>query len=167
MLVQESFSEFLGMLSACSKRLDGSTWPQSWDKVYCHYNWAQILSPLMGVKASCEVGLKSTQAWGCPCSIKCLFLRHIVSFYLFSPPSSYSPFSYWLFHFFKIGEIFVCIRLHSSSLGWKAGLRSRPEIGWDYSQLQHRVLSPTFLFEYSLWEITPQVVRYYILTQYS
>jgi hypothetical protein len=34
---------------------------------------AQILSTMTGVKASNEVGLQSTQAWGCPCSIICLF----------------------------------------------------------------------------------------------
>jgi hypothetical protein len=35
----------------------------------------QTLSPLMGVRASYEVGLKSAQAWGCPFFIKCL--RHM------------------------------------------------------------------------------------------
>ncbi len=34
---------------------------------------AQILSSLTGVKVSYEVGYKSTQEWGCPFSIKCLF----------------------------------------------------------------------------------------------
>jgi hypothetical protein len=34
---------------------------------------SDILSPLTGVKVSYEVGFMSTQAWGCPFSIKCLF----------------------------------------------------------------------------------------------
>jgi hypothetical protein len=45
-------------------------------------------------KAGYEVGLKSIQAWGCPCSIKCLFLD------IKSAPTLPSfPFSYWLFLF--------------------------------------------------------------------
>jgi hypothetical protein len=36
-------------------------------------NRAQIVSPLTGGKVGYGVGLKSSQAWGCACSIKCLF----------------------------------------------------------------------------------------------
>ncbi len=36
-------------------------------------SWAQIHSHFMGVKSRYSVGLKSAQALGCPCSVKCLF----------------------------------------------------------------------------------------------
>ena len=41
----------------------------------CHLQYrAQILNPLMGSKSQLyEVGLKSTQPWGCPSSIKYIF----------------------------------------------------------------------------------------------
>ncbi len=41
-------------------------------RVFTEPPWAEILSPLTGVKVSYEVGLKLTQGLGCPCSIKCL-----------------------------------------------------------------------------------------------
>jgi hypothetical protein len=75
----------------------------------------------MGFKASYEVGSKSTQAWGGPCSIKCI-LEDIksaptpsLSFLVLSPFLLVVP----LFYKWKY------IRRHWSSLGRKAGLRSR------------------------------------------
>ncbi len=52
------------------------------------------------------VGLKLAQAWGCPCSIKCLFKDIRSHSFPPPPPSPYSPFSYWLF--WKLADRHKC-----------------------------------------------------------
>ncbi len=110
----------------------------------------------MRVKGSYGVGLKSAQAWGCPCSIKCL-LKDIrsaltLSLSLFCTCVYIKPF--WkLADRYKcaqpIGDIFptsplpFVLGVHSWLWSWL----------WDtvsYSQLRHRVPYTMFFFEYSL-----------------
>jgi hypothetical protein len=74
---------------------------------------AQILNPLTGVQVSCEVGLKSTQAWGCPCSMhKIPILRSKVS----QPPFPFPlprTFTYPIVCFIFLGKrssTFVVVR---------------------------------------------------------
>jgi hypothetical protein len=89
----------------------GLPYVQQADALLSEPRRTQILSPLTGVKASYEVGLKSTQPVGTHAPI--YILRHKVSSQPYvSPPSSYSPFSYWMFHFWIIGEPgFVVVRV--------------------------------------------------------
>ncbi len=96
------------------------------------------------------MGWKSTQAWGCPCSIKRLFIL-------------YYPFSYW--HKNPVMEISSQIQMcptkrrdlhHSIPFPWggKLDFGVHYEIRWGYSPFQYRVLHHTILFEYSLWSFT-------------
>ncbi len=77
----------------CQHTPDNWSWeevcPEKSDSCYYKKYYAKILSPLMGAKASYEVGLKSRHARGCPCPTKMSILRHKVSFQPF-PPSSYA-----------------------------------------------------------------------------
>jgi hypothetical protein len=66
--------------------------------------------------------LKSTQAWGCRCSI----LRHKFSSHTFSPPSTYSPF-YILVVPFIIRETFGGIRRRRWGGKLDFGASMRPE----------------------------------------
>ncbi len=72
--------------------------------------------------------------------------------------SSYSPFSYCLFHFTIIGETFVSIRSR-----WAGNLEIRLPSRLRYGEVivsKHSVPYPTFLFEYSLLDVKVVLQRF-------
>jgi hypothetical protein len=111
---------------------------------------SKFLALVTEVKSSYEVGLKSTQTWGCLmclCSIKCLF-KHIESAHtpfstLLLLPRNL-PFSIGCFVFNNWGNI----HRNSSSLDWgeKLDFGVDSEIRLGYNKLEHRVPYPMFFF---------------------
>jgi hypothetical protein len=92
-------------------------------------------------------------------------LRHIVKSDPFPPPSSYSPFHYWLFNFLIIIETFIGIRSH---WGGKLDFGVDNEIRWGYSQLQHRGPIPhVFLWILPLYSIQIRITEQNSTVTYS